>query len=354
MDTDTLVERVIDSTAGALDIITIALGHQLGLYDALRDHGPLTPVALADLTDTSARYAREWLEQQCVAGFLDVDDPGADPDTRRFTLPDDHAAVFANPDTTAYLAPLATLIAAAGAQFPALVDAYRTGGGIPWADYGHVMRQSQADLNRPWFLRELGSTWLPAVPGLTTSLSAGGRVADIGCGEGWSAIGIALTYPDTTVDGFDLDPASIDAARRHATEHDVADRVRFHLGDAAGADTGEGYDLVLALECVHDLADPVSVLAAMRVLVRAGGHVMVMDERAPEHFTGPGDAVEQLLYGWSTTICLPDSLSHRPSVGTGTVMRPSTLRGYAVAAGFTDIDILPIENDLWRFYELVV
>src|SRR4051794_6666859 len=42
-----------------------------------------------------------------------------------------------------------------------------------------------------------------------------------------------------------------------------------------------------------------------------------------------------------------------PSAGTGTVMRPATLRGYALDAGFADVAILPIEQETFRFYRLI-
>jgi hypothetical protein len=112
------------------------------------------------------------------------------------------------------------------------------------------------------------------------------------------------------------------------------------------------YDLVTAFECIHDMGDPVSVLAEMRELAGADGAVVVMDERVPDEFTGHGDPVEQLFYGFSTLVCLPDGLSHEGSVGTGTVMRPDTLRRYAHDAGFRDVDVLPIENETFRFYRL--
>jgi hypothetical protein len=84
------------------------------------------------------------------------------------------------------------------------------------------------------------------------------------------------------------------------------------------------------------------------------GTVVVMDERVPEKFSGAtDDVVERLNYGFSLMVCLPDGLAHDRSVGTGTVMRPGTFRGYAQQAGFDDIEVLPIENDLWRFYRLV-
>ena len=96
------------------------------------------------------------------------------------------------------------------------------------------------------------------------------------------------------------------------------------------------------------------VLAAVRAAVRPGGPVVVMDEAVNDAFAAPGDDTERLMYGFSTLICLPDGLAHPGSVGTGTVMRPDTLRGYARAAGFGDVEVLPIEDfGFWRFYRLM-
>jgi SAM-dependent methyltransferase len=165
---------------------------------------------------------------------------------------------------------------------------------------------------------------------------------------------MALAYPSARVDGYDVDPASIDAARRHAAEHGVGDRVSFHLVDGAAAEADAGaYDVVTAFECIHDMPDPVSVLGNARRLVRDSGTVIVMDERVPETFVGPGDPVEQLMYGVSMLVCLPDGLSHPESVGTGTVMRPATLLDYARRAGYADLEVLPIDNEMFRFYRLV-
>jgi len=97
----------------------------------------------------------------------------------------------------------------------------------------------------------------------------------------------------------------------------------------------------------------VSVLATMRALAGQNGTVLVMDERVAETFTAPGDDVERLMYGYSLVCCLADAMAHQPSAGTGTVMRPETLRRYAVAAGFVDIEVLGMEADFFRFYRLV-
>jgi hypothetical protein len=60
------------------------------------------------------------------------------------------------------------------------------------------------------------------------------------------------------------------------------------------------------------------------------------------------------MYGFSLFVCLPDGRSHTPSAATGTVMRPDTLGRYAEEAGFAGVEVLSIENDLWRFYRLQI
>jgi hypothetical protein len=128
--------------------------------------------------------------------------------------------------------------------------------------------------------------------------------------------------------------------------------VRFHCTDAADLPQAT-YDAAFAFECVHDMPQPVQVLAATRRAVVPGAPVIIMDEAVGETFQAPGDDLERLMYGFSLLICLPDGMAHQPSAGTGTVMRPDTLRRYAQDAGFSDVSILPIEDfGFWRFYRL--
>ena len=352
MDTEELSQRLFDAALGAIDMWSVYVGEKLGLYTALAQRGTMTAGELAAAAQIDRRYATEWLEQQAVTGLLAVDDPDLPGDQRRYELPPSHAEVLTDRDSLNYLAPFMRLMTAAGMQLPALLEAYRTGGGVGWPQYGPDMRTGQAEMNRPWFLGALGSDWFPAVPDLDQRLRDGARVADIGCGEGWSSIAMALAYPAAAVDGYDLDEPSVQAARAHAEQAGVSGRVRYFAGDAAAAERDGDYDVVTAFECIHDLARPVDVLATMRRLAKPDGQVIVMDERVAERFPGRGDDVERLMYGFSLFVCLPDGLSHSPSAGTGTVMRPDILRQYAQQAGFAGLEVLPIENDLWRFYRL--
>jgi 2-polyprenyl-3-methyl-5-hydroxy-6-metoxy-1,4-benzoquinol methylase len=342
-------ERLLGAIGSAQFVQAAYLGDRLGYYRALAEGGPLTSPELAARTGTAERYAREWLEHQAVTGVVTVDDPDAAPGERRFALPAGPAEALTDPTSPAHVLPMARMVCGLGKHLDALVAAYRSGGGVSWAEFGEDVREGQGGANRPLFLGALPHDYLPSVPEIARVLS-GGRIADVGCGVGWSSIGTALAHPGVTVDGYDLDSPSIEAARANAAEAGVADRVQFHTDDIAGVP--DRYDLVTAYECIHDLPDPVSVLAAMRRLAHPDGVVLVMDENVAETFTAPGDEVEQLMYGWSITCCLPDGLAHEGSVGTGTVMRPDTLRRYASDAGFAEVEVLPVQDDFFRFYRL--
>jgi cyclopropane fatty-acyl-phospholipid synthase-like methyltransferase len=150
--------------------------------------------------------------------------------------------------------------------------------------------------------------------------------------------------------GVDLDEPSIEAARDHAAAAGIDGRLEFRHADASSLDGP--FDAALVIEAVHDMSDPVSVLAAIRGSLAADGSLIVVDERVPERFEPPGDEIERFMYGWSITTCLPDGRSREGSVATGTVMRPDTLRAYAREAGFGTVEILSIENDFLRFYRL--
>ena len=192
---------------------------------------------------------------------------------------------------------------------PNVIEVFRTGGGVPYEAYGADMRTSISSLNRPMFLNLLGSKWFPAITDVDRRLRAQppARVADIGCGTVWSSIGIAKAYPLATVDGFDVDTASIEDARCNAEASGVTGRVTFEVRDASDPSLAGSYDLVTAFETIHDMSNPVGALRAMRALRKPGGAVVIADERVAEEFTAPGDEVERFMYGWSAVHCLPVS-----------------------------------------------
>src|SRR5690606_12539985 len=115
-------ERLFQSSLGFVDVLAAFMGDRLGWYRALASGGPATPEELVARAGGAVRYAREWLEQQAVSGVLTVTPDG------RFELPQGAAEVLTDENSLSYLAPMARMFGAAGAQLPALVAAYQSGG----------------------------------------------------------------------------------------------------------------------------------------------------------------------------------------------------------------------------------
>ena len=345
---DALVERLFGSTLGAMDVFSVYLGVCLGLYRALADRGASSSEELAEATGLNERYVREWLEQQATTGILEVDDE------RRYTLPPGHDEALLDETSLNYVAPFGKLLVACVRPIDAVLAAYRSGDGVPYADYGDDLHEGQAEFTRPIFEQLLGSEWFPRIPEVHERLQADppARVADVACGQGFSTIAIARAYPKAEVDGIDLDEASIEAARENLAGSDVERRVTFHRGDAADAGLQGEYDLVYIHEALHDMSYPVDVLRACGALLTEGGSVVVADERVPDTFTASGDDIERMYYGFSILHCLPVGMIGEGAAGTGTVMRADTVRRYAEEAGFGGFEVLPIENDFYRFYRL--
>lgn len=245
------------------------IGHRLGLYQTLAEAGPITSGKLAQRTGYVERYVREWLFAQAAGGYLDYNAA-----TQRFSLSPEYAAVLVDRDSPAYLMPFTQFGPSITSALPALLEAFRRGGGVPFESYGQDCIEAIAFGNRPMYINDLSDKWIPALPDVAARLRRGGRVADIGCGAGWSSIYIAKGYPHVYVDGVDVDESSIEQARDNAAKEGVSDRVTFHCTAVEKAALEGRYDLVTAFECLHDMPYPVEALKRMRELVRPDGTVL--------------------------------------------------------------------------------
>lgn len=341
------VERLARDINSTLTCFNIWLGLRLQLFRALRALGSATSRELAERTGCVERYVREWLECMYAGEFLEYDAA-----TEKFSILPEYAAVLLDETYLLYGASSIFALPSVAGVLPLLADAFQHGGGVPFAAYGDGLRESISKGNRPLFANEYVSKWMPALPDVEAKLRAGGRVADIGCGEGWSSISLAQGFPNIRVDGVDVDADSIAQAKQHAHAAGVADRVLFHLVSAEHQPLQGKYDLVTAIECLHDMAYPVAVLKTMHALAEPDGTVLIVDEAAQDSLPENRNFMGHYFYNWSVLHCLPQAMTFPDAAGTGTVMRPSVLREYAHQAGFTQVQILPIENPGWRFYRL--
>ena len=218
---DALADRLFQSMIGSFELASVWLGLRLDLYEALRDQGPATVAELSERAGLDSRYAREWLEQQAVAGLLDVEDAAADAGARRYRLPEAHAEVLLDADNPAHAGATAYWIGSLAEVLQRVPGVYRSGEGLPYPEYGADCRLAIANFNRPMFVNDLAG-WFATVPEVQARLEADGtRVLDVGCGIGWSSISLARAFLSLRVDGIDADEASIAEAQRLAAEAGV-------------------------------------------------------------------------------------------------------------------------------------
>ncbi len=351
-DAEKLASRITDATFAVHDVFTIYLGEKLGFYDDLARHGPSTPSELGARTGTHERYVREWLEQQAAAEILGCVNPAASAAERRFFLPPAATEVLTERDSLLWSAARPRSLVALAQKLPALLEAFRSGDGIP--EGTDDARTAQADLGRASFLMLLATRWLPHIVDVDARLRAAppARVLDVGCGAGWATIALAKGYPLVRVDGLDFDPLSIETARMNADAYGVGSTTAFHAVDAASPGLPGGYDLVVAFESLHDMPRPVEALAAMRALAAPDGTVLVIEERSGEAFSLPASPNDRLNYGWSVLTCLASAMSGPGAAGTGTVLRRGTLESYARRAGFSSIEDAGVPHEAWTFWRM--
>lgn len=348
---DQMCERLFGATIGMTDLLSIYLGDRLGLYAALQDLATATSTTLASRAGIHERYAREWLAHQAASGFIEVAAAAVDDAERAYRLTPDYVPVFLDKDDLVHIIPVVRSFVAAVRMIDPITEAFRTGGGVPWSEFGPDGIEGQEGFNRAAFAHLLGSEWLPAIPSVHERLGAPGtRLVDVACGGARSSIAIARAYPELAIDAVDNDPMSIDLARRNVRDAGLEQRINVRLADGTSVDGA--FDVATIFEAVHDLSDPVGVLRAVHRSLKPGGVLLVVDENVGEEFNAPAEGLDAFFYGASLLICLPAGMAEQPSAGTGTVMRPSTFAQYAREAGFDAVETAAIDYPFFRFYVL--
>ena len=324
------VHRLLGAMTGAATTAMVAVGDQLGLYRALADGGPATHDELAARTGTAARYMREWLSQQAAAGFVAYRESDG-----RYALSAEAAAVLADEASPAFMAGGATITRGWYAGIDRLAEAFRTGAGIHWHEQDPAVFEGTERFFRPGYTANLTTEWIPALPGVADKLTAGGRVADVGCGHGVASILLARAYPQASVHAYDFHDRSIQVARQRADQAGLGGRIRFEQLDATSY-PAEDFDLICMLDTLHDLGDPFAALVHARKALASDGVVLVVEPNAAddyaENLTSP---VAALSYAASTFQCTPAALAQSGGFALGAQAGPAAVAELAGNAGFS-------------------
>jgi 2-polyprenyl-3-methyl-5-hydroxy-6-metoxy-1,4-benzoquinol methylase len=309
-------------TAGAM-----VIGNRLGLYRELA-HGPVTPEGFAERTGYHLRYLTEWLRGQAAAGYV-----AYDRETGEFALTEEQAFCLADPNGPDFSAAALILVGYLRSE-PKITEAFRTGEGVGWHEHADDVFVGCDAFYRPGYVAELVPSWIPALDGVEEKLTAGARVADVGCGLGSSSVLLGEAYPRSTIVGSDYHGESIELARKKAAEAGVADRVTFEVATAQ-AFTGTGYDLVTTFDCLHDLGDPLGAARRVREALAPDGTWLLVEPNAGDAVEDNLNPVGRLYYNGSLFLCVPNALSQPGGYALGAQAGESAVREVAEEAGFT-------------------
>jgi 2-polyprenyl-3-methyl-5-hydroxy-6-metoxy-1,4-benzoquinol methylase len=323
--------RVVADGAAAVAGLSTALGVRLGLFRAMVGAGSLTSEQLAERTGLNERYVREWLAAQVAGEYV-----GYDPEDDTYLLPDEHAAVLADPDSPTYaMGPFLGLGAFYAAE-DALTEAFRTGGGVSWHENGWAKFESTAEGFRPSYAASLVPEWLPALGGsVVEALERGASVADVGCGFGHSTLLMARAFPRSHFHGYDFHCPSITKARRLAAEQGLDDRVSFDVATAQDFPGGP-YDLITFFDCLHDMGDPGGAMQRAEQALADDGTCMVVEPNASANPLENVSPSRRAFAAASVVGCLPTALSQEGSYALGNHAGEDVMRAIAEQAGFRD------------------
>jgi 2-polyprenyl-3-methyl-5-hydroxy-6-metoxy-1,4-benzoquinol methylase len=326
-----LLGQAVVEFGAAVNAALVCIGDRLGLYRSLASDGPATPAELAERTGTTERYVREWLSAQAASGWVEYDAAAA-----RFSMTPEQSLMFAQPGSPAFVGGAFQLALGSADSRHHIAEAFVTGSGFGWHEHDHDVFDGCRRFFEPGYRANIVQSWIPALEGVEAKLAAGGRVADIGCGQGASSIVIAEGYPTATVHGTDAHDGSIAEARRLAAAAGVDDRVTF-AAEYADALAPGSYDLATTFDCLHDMGDPVGAARQIREALAPDGTWMIVEPIA-------GDALEQNLnpvgrayYAFSTLLCTPSSLSQEVGLALGAQAGEARLRDVLGQAGFSRV-----------------
>lgn len=340
----TFADKVYGDMAGAMAVGMAYLGVKTGLFRTMEGKGHMHVDTVVQASGLHSRYVEEWLKGMAAAGYLHYDPAG-----ETFELPEEHAYLVASEGSDHFMGGLFYFAPVLLGVAPKVADAFHTGGGVRFKDFGPECVVALDMINSGQYEKRFSSYWLSMLPDIVAKLQKGGRVLDVGCGVGRVGVAIARAFPECEVIGLDLDPASVRTARESAAKAGVADRVRFLAQATSDIDRGKGFDLITACDCVHDFSAPGRTLNEIRALLKPEGALFMVEPKAADRLEDNINSIAAMYYGFSLFHCMTQSLAEG-GPGLGTCMGPARTETLLHEAGFTRFEKLDIRSQTNLFY----
>jgi len=340
-----LAGRVGDDFAAAHAVALGYVGDRLGVFRSLAEHGPVTSAGLAEQSGLNERYIREWSAAMAASGYISYR-----PDDATFSMTPEQVQVLVTRNPLNIAGGFVYAIACIR-QLPKLMDAFRDGGGVAFADFGPEIVEAIERLFAPGYELFVAHQWIPAIPELHAKLQQGGEVAEVGCGAGQALIPVALAFPRSRFTGYEIDETSIEKARIKAKETALDDRVSFEQVPAEEIPDEHRYDLIMAFNCIHDMSNPRGALRGMRRGLKPDGIALWAEARVSDRLEENLNRMGRLLYGASVMHCMTVSLADGGE-GLGNVIGPEAARAMADEAGFSSFEVLDVDNPYFSIFVL--
>ena len=320
--------KVIGDFGASLGSALGYIGQKLGLYKAMATDGPATPAELAERTNTSERYVREWLINQAAGGYAEYDS-----ETGRYSLSPEQAVALTDELSPFYVGGGFFVVKAMASAVSRIEDHFRNGGGMLWGEHDPDLFIGTERFFRPGYTAHLVASWIPALTGIEEKLKAGGKVADVGCGHGASTIIMARAFPNSEFWAFDNHEASINHAREAAKAAGVSDRVHFEVANAQSIPDNK-YDLIAFFDCLHDMGDPVGACKRAAEVLAPGGSALIVEPMAGDKVEDNFNPIGRTFAGASTLCCTSNSMAlNGPALGA--VAPEDKIRETVLAGGFS-------------------
>lgn len=270
------VTRMYELISGYHATHLIEIARELGVWSAVTARPGITSDELARSLRTDPFYTGVLCDTAYSLGLLEREAAG-------WRMAPHFDQILGNPDSSFYLADFARVHMLVGEDYADYPVHFRNGSKKPYQEHGdHFMTEvASATKSLPNIFIDAA---LPQLPALKAQLEGGARLLDVGCGAGWGLVQFAQRFPNLYCTGIDLEPYSVELARRLISENGLNDRCEVRLGSIEQAGQPGTYDVATSFLVIHEIESALksTVFGGVADALAPGGSFLIFDEAYPE------------------------------------------------------------------------